>query len=67
MKLHRIEPEESGLEGANVTSARIVGANLENANLRGTIGYFGHANGAFYCNTILPHGEIVVGPDWIDG
>ncbi len=55
------------LESAIVDGVSIVGANLENANLRGTIGSFGHAHGAFYHNTIMPSGRIFVGPDWVEG
>ncbi|MEH2283733.1 MAG: pentapeptide repeat-containing protein [Nostoc sp.] len=57
----------ANLECANVAEASILGANLENANLRGTIGSFGHAHGAFYHNTIMPSGRIFVGPDWVEG
>lgn len=52
----------ANLEGANITSASILGANLTRTNLRGTICSFGLVHGALYHNTIMPDGNIFIGP-----
>jgi uncharacterized protein YjbI with pentapeptide repeats len=51
----------TNLEGASVTDADAVGARFENANLKGSyLSDFGRAHGAYFQNTIVGNGDILV-------
>ncbi len=52
----------ANLESANIYEVSVVGTNFENANLRGTVGFFGEALGSFYHNTIMRNGGICTQP-----
>lgn len=52
----------ANLESANIYEVSVVGTNFENANLRGTLGFFGEALGSFYHNTIMRNGGICTQP-----
>ncbi len=54
------------LSGADLRCTRMEGVNLRDANLECADWHCAEMYGAFFCNTILPDGDTVVEPNFIE-